>query len=112
MTLLIITLLYLSLLTARISYMFTQERGWFNMFGKFREYLGIYQIQQLDGTLTSEANTEFGNLFKCYKCLSPYIATFFSILLIISLHFNLIYIFIGITLPFVLSMLSIKLIEM
>lgn len=72
-------LFILILATFRITNLFVAEEGPFNIFGKFRNFVGITEIELEDGEIINEvldSNNEIGKLFSCLWCLSIYVSFF------------------------------------
>ncbi len=61
-----------SLATWRVSSVITSEEGPFNVFKRFREWLGIKHHD--DGTVSNVPTKVFAKLFCCLWCLSIWVA--------------------------------------
>lgn len=77
------------LATYRITNLFVNEEGPYNIFGKIRTKLQIYNITLEDGTVRSIVNelnrkhymVQLSKLLTCIWCLSPYIAVIVLLML-------------------------------
>lgn len=73
----LVDLFVLILATFRISNLFVSESGPYNIFGKFRKFVGIIEIEVDNGEIVNEvldSNNEIGKLFSCLWCLSIYVS--------------------------------------
>lgn len=96
----ITNLLILGLAIWRIASLFVNETGPGKIFLKLRKGVGLVHDEQ--GQVYQIPDTFFAGIFSCTWCLSPWIAFFWTIFLIISPKYSIICAF-----PFALSALAI-----
>lgn len=70
-------LIIASLIVWRVTSFLYRERGLFNIFGRLRNLLGIYQIPKKENDIISydlESDNELGKMFLCFWCLSVWVS--------------------------------------
>jgi hypothetical protein len=96
-----IFLVILGLATWRVSSLFVNEQGPFNMFVKIRELAGIQHYPE-DFSIVQIPDRLFAQILSCVWCMSMYVGIFWTILYFVHPGLAL-----GLSLPFALSAMGI-----